>query len=231
MKNREEWKVYKNVFSEFSLRNIFKLSSQGHFEELESPLSIGKEANIFTAKTKNQGRIVLKIYRLENCNFNKMYHYIASDSRYPNIKKRKRDIVFAWVQREYRNLMLAREAIKVPTPLAFKYNIILLSFVGSHEKPAPMLKDKHPKNKKKFFEKIIVNMKKLYKKGLIHGDLSSFNILNHKEEPVFIDFSQSVTLESSMAEELLERDIGNVCNYFSKFFKVDKEKVKKEIVQ
>ncbi len=230
MKYKEEWKVYKNVFSEFSLRNLFRLSSQGHFEELESPISIGKEANIFTAKTKEGERIVAKIYRLENCNFNKMYSYISSDSRYPSIKKRKREIVFAWTQREYRNLLLAREAITVPTPLAFKDNIILLSFIGSGDHAAPMLKDSIPKNKKKFFLQIIANIKKLYKKGIVHGDLSAFNILNHREEPVFIDFSQSLTLESSMAKELLERDVENVCRFFRKFFKAEKEKILKKII-
>lgn len=228
MKYKEQWKVYKNVFSEFSTRNLFKLSSQGHFEELESPISIGKEANIITAKTKDGQRIVVKIYRLENCNFNKMYYYIASDSRYHSLKKRKREIVFAWTQREYRNLILARDAIKVPTPIAFKDNIILLEFIGDNN-PAPQLNKAIPKNKKKFFEKIIANMKNLYRRGLVHGDLSPFNILNHKEEPVFIDFSQSVTLESVMADELLDRDIKNICDFFSKFFNVDKEKIKRKI--
>lgn len=226
---KDEWKVYKNVFSEFSLRNIFKLSSQGFFEELESPISIGKEANIITALTKDKKRIVVKMYRLENCNFNKMYSYIASDSRYENLKKRKRDIVFAWTQREYRNLMLAREVIRVPTPLACKDNILLLEFIGDNI-AAPQLKNQRPKNPKKFFDLVLANMKKLHQKGMIHGDLSEFNILNWNEEPIFIDFSQSTTNDSFQANELLERDIKNVARYFSKFFELSEEQMKKKIL-
>ena len=51
-KTREKWKTYENVFDQFTLRTLFKLSSQGHFDELKSPISIGKEANVFTAETK-----------------------------------------------------------------------------------------------------------------------------------------------------------------------------------
>jgi RIO kinase 1 len=229
MQNKEEWKVYGNVFSEFSLQTLFKMSGQGYFDDLETPIAIGKEANVFTARTSEQKIIVAKIYRLENCNFNKMYSYISADLRYPNLKRAKREIVFAWTQREYRNLMKAREVIRVPSPIAIKNNIILMEFIGKAD-PAPMLKSQLPKNSKKFFDKVILNMKKLYDAGLIHGDLSEYNILNYEEEPVFIDFSQCTTTESAMAKELIERDIKNVCAFFRKHISVDEEKVKKLVV-
>jgi serine/threonine-protein kinase RIO1 len=72
--SKEKWKVWGNVFDEFTFRTLFKLASQGHFEELKSPVSIGKESNIFSAK-KSKENIIIKIYRLETCDFNKMYDY------------------------------------------------------------------------------------------------------------------------------------------------------------
>ncbi len=218
-KNKEEWKVYKNVFSEFSLRNLFKLSTEGHFEELESPVSIGKEANIFSARTKEGKSVIIKIYRLENCNFNKMYEYIASDPRYISIKRQKRSIVFAWTQREFKNLMIAREAIRVPTPITFKGNIIVMEMMGE---PAPMLKDRHPKDSEEFLRKIMRDIRRLKDKGLIHGDLSEFNILNDKEDPVFIDFSQSTLKDTPQAEELYQRDVSNIRRFFKKILGEDK---------
>ena len=229
-KNKEEWKVEKNVFSMSSERNLFKLASQGHFEELVSPIEMGKEANIFTARTKDGGLIIVKMYRLENCNFNKMYSYIRPDPRYIQLKTGKRNIIFSWVQREYRNLLKAREIIRVPTPLAYKDNILLMEFIGD-DAPARLLKDDMPKSRiaqKKIFDKVVEDMKRLYKAGLVHGDLSEFNILNHNGEPIFIDFSQCTTLENPNAMEILERDIVNVCNFFNKFLPVDEEKVKKK---
>jgi RIO kinase 1 len=233
VKSKEDWKVYGNVFSQRSLQLLFKLSSQGYFEELESSISVGKEANIFTATTTDQKRIVAKIYRLENVNFKQMYDYLASDPRYTNTTRNSRIIVFTWTQREYRNLLKAREVIKVPSPIAFKDNIILMEFIGD-EHPAPELKIAPPKDPKKFFNKTIDNMRKLFKAGLIHGDLSSFNILNHHEEPIFIDFSQATTTDANNAQELLRRDIRNICDYFKKKLQVkeaDEEIVYAKIVK
>ncbi len=226
---REEWKVYGNVFSEHSRRLLFKMASQGYFEELESQVSVGKEANVFTATTKDHDRIIAKIYRLENCNFNKMYDYLTADPRYLSTARNQRRIVFTWTQREFRNLMIAREVIKVPKPIAFKDNIILMEFIGNTD-PAPELKNHPPKDAEKFFKKIIDNMHKLYKKGLIHGDLSPFNILNHNEEPVFIDFSQGTMVDATDADELLKRDIHNISNYFKRHgVKINEEDVYKKV--
>lgn len=213
-RSREEWKIYNNVFDKFTINLLRKLSSQGYFEELESPLAMGKEANVFTAITKDNKIVVVKIYRLENCNFNKMLNYLKQDPRYVNMRKNKRDTVFNWVQREYRNLMIAREAIKVPTPIISKYNVVVMSVIG---KPiAPQLKNKSPKNPKTFLNKILKNIKLLWKQGLVHGDLSAFNILNDSDEPVFIDFSQATTTNSSDAKDLLSRDLKNIAAFFKK---------------
>ncbi|MBW2991420.1 serine protein kinase RIO [Candidatus Woesearchaeota archaeon] len=228
-KQKEEWKVYKNVFDSATILNILKLNSQGHFDGLESPIALGKEANVFTA-LKGKQRIIVKIYRVENCNFNKMYSYIAPDPRFSGMKKRRRLVIFSWVQREYRNLLKAREAIRVPTPIAIKDNVLLMEFIGRKE-PAPLLKDAPPKNPKKFFEKIIKNVKALYKAGLVHADLSKFNILNFEQEPVFIDFSQATVLKHPEAKDFLKRDIRNIVRYFEKQgLKLDEEEVYNKVV-
>lgn len=230
-KSREEWKVYGNVFSQTSLRLLFKLASQGYFKEIISPVSMGKEANIFTAITDDGTHIIVKMYRLENCNFNKMYDYIIQDNRYLTLKKSKRDTVYAWVQREYRNLLLARDHISVPTPLAVKENIILMGFIGKDD-PAPKIKDLRPKNPQKFFDEVIASVQKLAHAGLVHGDLSEYNILNDNEKPVFIDFSQSTVTQSGSAAELMRRDITNVCNFFRKLgVKSDPEQIAANVMK
>ena len=229
---KEEFKTWGDVFDQFTQKVVYKLISQGHFEGLESPISTGKESNVFSALKKDGARVMLKIYRLETCDFNRMYDYIKDDVRFVNLKKGKRNIVFSWVQREYRNLLKAREAnVSVPTPLTFSKNVLLLEFIGDDGIFAPKLKDQIPKNPKEFFEKIVANMKKMHKAGLVHADLSAFNILNYNEKPVFIDFSQCATFDSSRANEFFERDVRNVCNFFRKIgLKVDESKIKRQII-
>ena len=229
---KESFKTKHGVFDEFTNRTLFKLITQGHFKGIESPISIGKESNVFSALTKDEERLMIKVYRLETCDFNKMYDYIKGDPRYLSLKKRKRNVIFAWVQREYRNLIKAREAgVNVPIPLTFSNNILVLEFIGRNDDIAPKLKDKIPKNKKKFFDKIVDNIKKLYKAGMVHADLSAFNILNFDETPVFIDMSQTTTLRHTRAEEYLKRDIKNVCSFFNKIgMNTDEKSVLKEVL-
>src|SRR3990167_3477538 len=130
-KPREDFKTWGDVFDRFTQRTVYKLITQGHFEGLESPISIGKESNVFSALKKDGSRVMVKIYRLETCDFNRMLDYIKDDTREFRIKGGKRNIIFSWVQREYRNLFRAREAgISVPTPIAFSNNVLVLEFIG-----------------------------------------------------------------------------------------------------
>lgn len=213
---KEKWKTYGNVFDGYTLRNLFKLSSQNHFSELKSPIFVGKESNVFSALTKDNSLVIVKIYRLENCDFNKMYDYIKYDPRYANLKKQRRKVIFSWTQREYRNLLKARSAnVKVPMPIAFIDNILVLEFIGLGS-PAPRLKDSVPNNLEEFSKKVFLYMKRLYSIGMTHGDLSEYNILNFNDSPVFIDFSQSTTKDSPIASDLLVRDVKNMVRFFNK---------------
>ncbi len=211
---KEKFKTYEGVFDGFTLRNLFELSGRGFFDELESPIALGKEAQVFSAR-KGEGRIAIKIYRLETCDFNKMYDFLAEDARYSGVAKNKRKVIFAWTQREFRNLLKAREAgIRVPVPIHFQDNLLLEEFIGD-EYPAPKLKDASFRGKRKAYEDIVKAVGRLYRAGLVHGDLSEFNILYHGG-PVIIDWSQAVPTTSYRAKELLVRDIGNVQRFFAK---------------
>tara|TARA_B100000315_G_C14565899_1_gene582951 strand:- start:1150 stop:1857 length:708 start_codon:yes stop_codon:yes gene_type:complete len=227
---KEKFKTYHSVFDEFTNRTIFKLITEGHFEGLIGPVSMGKEANVFQAK-KGNDKVIVKIYRLENADFTNMYNYIKSDPRFMDIKKNRRKVIFAWCQREYRNLLKAREAnVKVPTPYTFKNNILVMEFIGNKE-AAPKLKDSLPKNPSKFFKDLMSNYKKLYKKAkLIHGDFSQFNVLNHNESPVLIDLSGATSLEDPNCKEYFERDISVITKFFIKLkLNINMDKIIKTI--
>ena len=228
---KEKFKTYKGVFDNFTLRTLFKLSTQGYFDDMESlsPVFIGKESNVFSAK-RGKEKVIVKIYRLENCDFNRMFDYIRYDPRYIGLQRQRRKVIFSWVQREYRNLLKARDAgVKVPTPYVFLNNVLVEEFIGK-KAPAPQLKDKIPKNLKKFFDSTVAQLKKLHKANLVHADLSHFNILNFEEKSIIIDLSTCTPLDSPRAEEYLERDVMNLCNFFARYgLKADKEKTIEKI--
>ena len=228
---KEKFKTKHHIFDDFTNRGIFKLISQGHFKGLIGPVSVGKESNVFSAQTKDGRKLIVKIYRLETCDFKRMYYYIMDDPRFQGLRNRRRQVIFTWCQREFRNLLNAREAgVRVPMPITFLNNILVMEHIGDNG-AAPKLKDSHPKNKKEFFNGILNNIKKLYNAGFVHGDLSHFNILNYRENPVFIDLSHTTPIKNPNSKELLERDIVNICNFFGKIgLKTDKEKVLEKIL-
>ena len=175
---QERFKTLQGVFDEFTNRTLFELHSRDYFEELLSPVTVGKESNIFLASSGKK-KVIVKIYRMQNCDFNRMFDYIKKDPRYDYLQKHRRQIILAWTQREYKNLLRAEEAgINVPKPITFMNHILMEELVGDDE-PAPMLKDAKPKDPKQFFALIIEAMERLYQHELIHGDLSPFNILNY----------------------------------------------------
>jgi RIO kinase 1 len=235
LENQERFKTLKGVFDEFTNRTLFELQSRNHFEEMLHILKVGKESNVFVARTKEGKRVIVKIYRMQNCDFNRMFEYIRKDPRYDFLKNHRRQIILAWVQREYKNLIKAERAkVNVPKPIAWRNHILVEEFIGNEdeeqEEAAPALKDLAPKEPKKFFEETIRQIKKLYKAELIHGDLSSFNILNSKEKPVLIDFSQATITRTPNSEDLLRRDIKNVVHYFKKLgIKEEEEKILEKI--
>ena len=214
----EKHKTRNNVFDAFTERNLFQLASRGLFdEETLSPVMIGKEANIFRAKSLS-GWVIIKIYRLETCDFNRMYEYLVVDPRYGSLNKKRRETIFTWCRREYANLLKAREAgVAVPAVYANRANILVMESIGG-QTPAPQLKDATIRDPLRLGDRIIELLTLLWNEAkLSHGDLSRFNILYDRGEPVFIDFSQAVPTESPNAHELLERDARNLASDLSRF--------------
>lgn len=70
-----------------------------------------------------------------------------------------------------------------------------------------------------------------YISGIVHGDLSEYNILYWNSIPYIIDFPQSIDIRTNpYVRDLLERDIRNVCAYFMKYFPIDIEKIVQEFL-
>lgn len=207
---KKKFAAYGHVFDAGTLRTLFSLSGQGAFDDLESPIAVGKESHVFTARFGGGHRCV-KVYRL-SANFKQMHAYMHADPRFSHIKGTKLTVIYAWAMKEYRNLLRARTAgVSVPTPYAVRKNVLVMEYF-----PAPLLLYKPPKNPRTFYNDLRMNLQKLLGAGLVHADFSEYNILNDRERPVLIDFSHAVDLQHPMAEGYFQRDVKNMVNFFSK---------------
>jgi RIO kinase 1 len=218
-------KISEGVFDKSTLMTLYKLSRKGCLDDIKGIISTGKESNVYHG-ILGEKEIAIKIYMIEASDFKTMERYIRGDNRFHGWKNR-RQLIYNWAKKEFRNLSRVHGKVNCPKPIGFENNILVMSFIGEDGVPAPRLKDLPPENPEKFFKGITHYMREMYRDGMIHGDLSEYNILNHGK-PVIIDFSMGILLDHPLAEELLDRDIVNVLNYFRKF---GIEKTEKEILE
>lgn len=234
LKSVEDKRVGSEVFDGITLKTLYKLANEGYIHRLNGAISTGKEANVFKGLDENDNFVAVKIYRVTTSDFKKMQTYIQGDPRFKVRTTNKRQLINAWVNKEFRNLQRAGEAgVKVPKPIVAKNNILVMEFIGDEEGDAALpMRHSDIENPEKLLNKVINNMKLLYKKaGLVHGDLSSYNILIQDNEPVIIDISQGMTKDHPIAEELLNRDIENITKDFKKLgIKISAEEIKSKIM-
>ena len=214
----EDRKTMDEVFDKPTLLVLYKFISNGFLETLDYPISTGKEANVFHATTPQGGSLAVKIFRTNTATFRSFMTYIAGDPRFGHVRPQRRDIVHVWAQKEYKNLQRYFEAgVRVPTPVGWRQNVLLMEFVGDGGTPAPRMRDAPPDDPQKAYETLTAQYRRGVEEGkLVHGDFSEFNVLNHAGELVTIDVAQSVLLEHPMSQELLERDAKNLSAYFRK---------------
>jgi len=214
-KNKEEFRVMEEVFDRLTLQGIYKLFNKGVIDRLHGVVNAGKEARVYYATHPDGRGLAVKIYYTHTAEFRKgMMDYIRGDPRFKRVRKTPRSIVYTWNQKEFSNLQLCEEAgINSPRPIDFIRNILVMTFIGEDGVPAPLLREMEPEDPTGFYGLVLDEMQLLWQKaGLVHGDLSEYNIMVHEEKPVIFDVSQSMLTIHPMAPSLVERDIGNI-NY------------------
>jgi len=126
----------------------------------------------------------------------------------------------SWLMYEYRTLVtLAAAGAAVPQPFAVSENAILMSYYGSAEVAAPLLSEirLEPDEAEPLFEEALRNIELMLQHGLIHGDLSAYNILYWDGVITLIDFPQVTDLYTNRnAYSILARDVQRVCDYFAR---------------
>jgi RIO kinase 1 len=227
-------KTQDEVFDKSTLHALEKLISDRVIDIIDFPISTGKEGNIFRAVTPQKKLVAVKIYRINTATFKHISGYIIGDPRFKSLHKTKRDIIFAWTKKEYKNLQrLEKIGVLAPEPIVYLKNVLVMSYIGSQKKAAPLMKNVVLTNPKEIFETLIDYITKMYKKAeLVHGDMSAFNVLIYRKKPYLIDLGQGVLTEHQNSHDFLKRDIHNIVSYFKKYkIKTDAEEIYKNITK
>ncbi len=192
-------------------------------------LSSGKEATVYLVLYENR-LLALKVYKNHlTRSFKNTQDYVAGKylrrfSERKAIRKKNRfgkDLQHKlWVKREFYLLKkIYEKGVNIPEPIEMTNNAILMEYIGDYNNPAPLLKDVKLTydEKSQIYKKIIDFINIMYEAGVVHGDLSEYNILFWDNEPYFIDFPQSLDIRNNPNSDwILDRDRANIEKWYHK---------------
>uniref|UniRef100_A0A7N8XW07 Serine/threonine-protein kinase RIO1 n=1 Tax=Mastacembelus armatus TaxID=205130 RepID=A0A7N8XW07_9TELE len=201
---------------------LFKMLSRGVISEINGCISTGKEANVYHASTSASDSRAIKIYKTSILLFKDRDKYVSGEFRFRHgyCKGNPRKMVRTWAEKEMRNLIRLQTAgVPSPEPLLLRSHVLLMSFIGKDNMPAPLLKSASLSESKarELYLQVLQNMRKMFQDArLVHADLSEFNMLYHNGDAYIIDVSQSVEHDHPHALEFLRKDCSNVNEFFAK---------------
>lgn len=198
----------------------------------------GKEATLFAVE--HDGRtLALKVYadpaerafkRTESYLEGRWYRKPSERKAVAKKNRFAKTMLFEkWVQREYYLLkQLHERGVRVPEPIAIVDHSILMEFLGTDLTPAPRLIDIQldTSTAERVLAELLDAVRTMRGLGIVHSDLSPYNLLWWRNTAYIIDLPQAVDIRSNLnSTELLRRDLKNLLIYFAKYTQVDEPAV------
>ena len=212
-------------------KRIAPLIEDGLVDEVIRQLMSGKEALVYVVRCGEDIRCA-KVYKEANQrSFRQSVDY--TEGRKVKNSRRARAMEKgskygrkaqeqAWQSAEVDALYrLAAAGVRVPRPYNFHEGVLLMELVtDANGEAAPRLNDLMltPEQSREYHCTLITQVVRMLCAGIVHGDLSEYNVLVGSEGPVIIDLPQAVDAAgNNNARSMLERDIGNLAAYFGQF--------------
>ncbi|MFP5430032.1 MAG: PA4780 family RIO1-like protein kinase [Gammaproteobacteria bacterium] len=212
-------------------KRLEPLLEDGLIDEVVSQLKSGKEATVYLVRCGGVLRCA-KVYKdAHHRSFKQASTYREGrkvrntrDARAMEKGSRfgKQELEEAWQNAEVSALYrLADAGVRVPQPHGCFDGVLLMDMVSDgHGHPAPRLSEVPftPEEAVACHDQLVREVVRMLCAGLVHGDLSEYNILIDPKGPVIIDLPQAVDAAgNNNAFAMLERDVRNLAEYFGQF--------------
>ncbi|MCI4372283.1 MAG: phosphotransferase [Thermoplasmata archaeon] len=190
-----------------------QLLDNGLVTEVLGTIGAGKEADVFLARDGNR-LVVAKSYRLYRTS-NRSRGAVKADGM-GHLASREFELLgYAWAHRA-----------PVPEPFQREENAFTMEFVGDGDGPAPQLRRTQLDAPADFARELLRGIDDLAHAGVVHTDLSPFNILVHRGHPVIIDLGKGLRVDRlgaspwirlSEARTALEHALETLRRYFARY--------------
>ena len=209
-------------------KRLQPLVDEGLIDEVSRQLMSGKEAIVYVVRSGDDVRCA-KVYKEAN---ERSFHQAVAYQEGRRVKNSRQARAMekgtrygrkmaeeVWQNAEVDALYrLAAAGVRVPTPYVCFEGVLLMELVtGADGNAAPRLNDVPltPELALEYHAALLRQVVLMLCAGVIHGDLSEFNILVDADGPVIIDLPQAIdAAASSVAGSMLERDVTNLANFF-----------------
>ena len=207
------------------------LVEDGLVDEILCQLMSGKEAQVYVVRCGTAIRCA-KVYKAANQRSFKQAVQYSEGRKVKNSRQSRamgkrtrygqKESETAWINAEVDALYcLAAAGVRVPRPYGFVDGVLLMELVTDDDgTAAPRLNELTltDTQAREYHGRIIAEVVRMLCAGLVHGDLSPFNVLVDKEGPVIIDLPQAVNAAgNNSAGMMLERDVDAMAVYFGGF--------------
>lgn len=212
-------------------KRLLPLIEDGIIDEVITQLMSGKEATVYMVACGSE-ILCAKVYKdAAKRSFKKAVQYregrkVRNSRRARAMEKgskfgREQEEEI-WQNAEVDALYkLANAGVRVPKPHGCFNGVLIMEIITDAEGyVAPRLNDVtlSPEQARHDHAVVIQDVVKMLCAGLIHGDLSEFNVLVDENGPVIIDLPQAVNAAgNNNAASMLERDVRNMSNYYGQF--------------
>ena len=207
------------------------LLEDGLIDDVVRQLMSGKEATVYVVRCGDDVRCA-KVYKEANKrSFRQSVDYTegrkVKNSRQGRAMAKgskfgRESQEAAWQSAEVDALYrLANAGVRVPEPYNFYEGVLLMELVvDGNGNAAPRLNDItfSAEEARIHHQTLVKEVVRMLCAGIVHGDLSEFNILMSADGPVIIDLPQAVDAAgNNNARDMLERDVRNLSDYFGRF--------------
>ncbi len=207
------------------------LLDEGLIDAVSRQLMSGKEAQVYVVRCGDDS-VCAKVYKAANQrSFRQAVDYTENrktkNSRQARAMAKgtafgRQAMEQAWQSAEVDALYrLAAAGVRVPRPINFHEGVLLMELVCDADgDAAPRLNDLDfsPADARLHHQALLREVVRMLCAGVVHGDLSEFNILLAADGPVIIDLPQAVDAAgNNHAPAMLERDVANLRHFFGRF--------------
>ena len=208
------YRGYALIFNGLDSLALHALSGRGSLRALGSLIGEGKEAQVFEGL--GLAPVAIKFHHVGQRSFNSVRlnrDYLPERTHCPWIFASRLS-----AEQEFEALTRLQSRVSVPEPIAIERHAIVMDLIGGTTLNRAPIDDPEA-----VLERILDAVREAYRLGVIHNDLSEFNVMIDEDRVVLIDWPQWVGPDHPNSRAILERDLDNILTFFARKYRIRRE--------